>query len=153
MPDREAHSEAVELESLRLERQKLALEVLLKRRELSLRRRSWLRELVSNPLTLAVAGAILTIFATIVGNYLNTQAENEQAKRKLQIDLLLKYAEADAPKQARENLNFLVGAGLLSDYPQIEDYLKDNPNASPRVSTLFGTADSGAQDVGDFDQE
>src|SRR3954451_665811 len=53
---------ALERDRLRLERQKLALELRFKRRELAaMRTKSIWKELLANPLTLAIAGGILTL--------------------------------------------------------------------------------------------
>jgi V8-like Glu-specific endopeptidase len=137
---------SLERERLRVERQKLALEFRLKRRELGERGdKSW-KELLANPLMLAIAGGFLTLMTTIVttsysanesrkAETLRAELARESAKQALQAELIKKFVES--PKtETRENLRFLVDAGLLPDYAgNITTYLDKNPQAAPAVGT------------------
>jgi V8-like Glu-specific endopeptidase len=138
---------SLERERLRVERQKLALEFRLKRRELGERGdKSW-KELLANPLMLAIAGGFLTLMTTIVttsysanesrkAETLRAELARESAKQALQAELIKKFVES--PKtETRENLRFLVDAGLLPDYASnITTYLDKNPTAAPAVGGL-----------------
>jgi len=86
MPDDAIEKErlALERERQRADRQKLALEFHLKRRELVERRdKSW-KELLANPLTLAIAGGILTLMTTVITTYLTARQTRDSAKQALQ---------------------------------------------------------------------
>ena len=141
---------ALERSKLRTERQKLVIEVLLKRRELADRGTKTWRELFANPLTLAIVGGVLTVLTTLVTStftaYQNREAEDRRAAiaqrsatQALQAELIKKFVEAPKTETVRENLRFLVDAGLLPDYAaSITGYLKDNPNSAPAVNSLVG---------------
>jgi V8-like Glu-specific endopeptidase len=150
---------SLEKERLRTERQKLAIELRLKRRESAERRgKSW-KELLANPLTLAIVGGFITVMTTIVttsytanenrlAENLRAQLARDSANQALQAELIKKFVEAPKTETVRENLRFLVDAGLLPDYSaRITRYLTDNPDAAPAVgNTLVGGV------VGDTDQ-
>jgi hypothetical protein len=78
----------------------------------------------------------------------NRKSEDERAKKAqdsaeqaLQAELIKKFVEAPKSDTVRENLKFLVDAGLLSKYAAgIAKYLKENPDAAPAV----GNASIGA---------
>ncbi len=136
---------ALERERLHAERQKLALELRLKRRELAERgNKSW-KELVANPLMLAIAGGFLTLMTTIVSTHISAiesrKLEDKRAglaqksaKDALQAELIKKFVESPKTETVRENLHFLVDAGLLPDYANnITSYLKKNPETAPAV--------------------
>jgi len=136
---------SMERERLRFERQKLAIEIRLKRQEFAARKgKSWL-EVLANPLTLAIVGGFVTLMTTIVTNYLTQQSNaateklraelaRESAQQQLQADLIKKFVEGPETKAVRENLRFLVDAGLLPAYADnIKAYLYANPGAAPQV--------------------
>jgi V8-like Glu-specific endopeptidase len=137
---------SLERSRLRTERQKLALDVRLKRREISERKNKTWKELLANPLTLAIVGGALTIITTIITTSLtaqqNRQAEDaradvaqKSAKQALQAELIKKFVEAPKTETVRENLRFLVDAGLLPDYASgITSYLDRNPNSAPAIT-------------------
>ena len=138
---------ALEREKLLLERQKTAIDARLRRRELSARRdKGWLETLAS-PLPLAIVGGFITLMTTIVTNFLtqtaNLEAEQsrarlarESAQQELQAELIKKFVESPKTETVRENLRFLVDAGLLPDYAQkITAYLNANPGIAPQVGT------------------
>jgi V8-like Glu-specific endopeptidase len=152
---------SLEEQKLRFERQKLALDVLLKRRELSQQRPSAIREIFTNPLALAIVGAVLTLITQIVTSSLNTagqrqaesqraelaraaeerqaKAANDAASRTLQADLIKKFADAPDLKTARSNLEFLVDAGLLPEFEEkIRKYLEENPDGGPFTGQMTG---------------
>lgn len=148
---------ALERSKVRTERQKLVIDALLKRRELRDHgTKSW-KELFANPLTLAIVGGILTVLTTLVTAsftaHQNRVAEDQRAaiaqkstKQALQAELIKKFVDAPKTETVRENLRFLVDAGLLPDYADgITSYLKNNPNSAPAVNPLVGGI-VGAQD-------
>ena len=100
-----------------------------------------LMESLSNPLSLAVVGAFLTLLTTIVTGYLSQQAAREASRRELQSELIKRFVEVPKTETIRANLRFLIGAGLLPDYgANIEAWLDANPNAAPRLTTgIVGT--------------
>jgi S1-C subfamily serine protease len=136
---------SLERDRLHFERQKLAIEFRLKRRELADRHNRGWKELLTNPLALAIVGGFITLMTTIVSNSFSTRANIEAesfraeladkaARQTLQADLIKKFAETAKVETARENLRFLVEAGLLPQYEQkIAAYLKTNPTAAPQV--------------------
>lgn len=130
----EAERFSLERERLRLERQKLAIEVRLKRRDLTERRNKSWKELFANPLALVIVGGFITLMTTIITTSYTANENRNAAKQALQAELIKKFVEAPKSDTVRENLTFLVNAGLLPDYGQgIAKYLKDNPDAAPTV--------------------
>jgi V8-like Glu-specific endopeptidase len=138
---------ALERERLHADRQKLALEFRLKRREFAERRdKSW-KELLTNPLMVAILGGFLTLMTTIITTSLSSDQSRkaevhraglarESAKQALQAELIKKFVESPKTETVRENLRFLVDAGLLPDYASnITTYLK-NTTAAPTVGGL-----------------
>ena len=147
----EAERLSLERERLKLERQKLAIEVRLKKRELVKNKDSLLKELLANPLALAIVGGIITLL-TSVATTSYTANENRKseewravvaqntAKQALQAELIKKFVEAPKTETVRENLKFLVDSGLLPDYREgIEKYLKENPNKAPTLGNAAVT--------------
>lgn len=144
----------LEREKLRMERQKLALEVRLKRQELDGRRRKSWSELLANPLMLALVGGMITVIVTVVTNTLSAQANRDSetyraelaratAKQELQAELIKKFVEGGNTETVRGNLRFLISAGLLPDYEKgIAKYLEENPGAAPAVTTVGGIVGS-----------
>jgi hypothetical protein len=84
-------------ERLLLEKRRLAADIRLKRRELS--SRSWFREAMSNPLTLAVAGGIITLMIQIITTQLNTAAQRDADVREASA---AREADAREASEARE---------------------------------------------------
>lgn len=156
--DRDIEKEklALDWERLRFDRKKAAMEYRLKRNELAGARGKEFKELLGNPFALAIVGGFITVMTTIVSNHLTasanvaleqtkaelaskaetTKAElgAQAAKQTLQADLIKKFVENPKTETVRENLRFLVDAGLLPDYAsKISAYLKNNPDAAPQV--------------------
>jgi|SRR5947209_8394283 len=122
----------LERERLKFERQKLAIDALLKRRELAGRSGPF-KDLLANPLALAVVGGFVTLMTTTI-------TASFTAKQALQADLIKKFVEPTKIETVRQNLEFLVAAGLLPDYGAgIEKYLKDNPNKAPSLGNAAVT--------------
>jgi hypothetical protein len=157
--DIEKQKLALDWERLRFDRKKAAIEYRLKRDELAGARGKGWKELLGNPLTLAIVGGFITVMSTIVSNHLNTSANvaleqtkaelaskaetakaelaAQAANQTLQADLIKKFVESPKTETVRENLRFLVDAGLLPDYQsKISAYLKNNPDAAPQVGSI-----------------
>ncbi len=155
---------------LRAERQKSAAELSLKRKELARSSGKTYLELLANPFTLAIVGGFLTLMTSIVTNHFSTisNLETEQKKAEyaadvektraqfnaqaanqtLEADLIKKFVEGSDKDIVRENLKFLVDAGLLPDYAvNITKYLKANPDVAPQVATS-GLPEKGIEYVG-----
>ena len=117
-----------------------------------------MEELIASPFTLAVVGGFISVMTTIVANHLNASANlaleatkaqlqangeaakadsaAQAAKQTLQADLIKKFVESPKTETVRENLRFLIDAGLLPDYAsKIQTYLSSNPNAAPQVGS------------------
>jgi len=163
--DLEEQRIALEWARLRSERQKSALEFRLKRWELADRKgKGWI-DLIANPLTLAIVGGFITLMTTIVSNHftvsanlaveatkadLAAKAENNKAalaakaaNQTLQADLIKKFVEG-SKTSVRENLSFLVQAGLLPEYEDnIKAYLKNNPDTAPNIASQALGFDTG----------
>jgi hypothetical protein len=145
---------------LLLKRQELAL----KRQEVAelakQRGKSW-KEIFANPVTLAIVGGFVTLMTTIISNYFTTRSNIESesfraqlaekaergkaeladkaASKALQADLIKKYSESTNTVVVRENLRFLVEAGLLPEYQaNIQSYLDKNRYSAP--SSVAGRA-------------
>jgi hypothetical protein len=115
---------------------------------------SW-KDLLANPVTIAVVGGIITLFTAVITNYFNSsetrQADEakarlaqESAKETLQADLIKKFVEGPKPEAVRENLRFLVDAGLIPDYASsIKKYLDSNPQAAPQIGAGIEFSPSG----------
>lgn len=146
-------------DKVRLERQRLATETRLKRRELAKGGKSW-KELLANPLSIAIASGFLSVMGTLITTAYtsnqNRQSEEERArqarasedlrakyasdsaKQALQAELIKKFVEAPRTETVRGNLRFLVDVGLLPDYgARIEKYLKENTGAPTLGNTVF----------------
>jgi hypothetical protein len=156
--DRSSEQRRTELEfaRLRTERQKLAMDVRVKRRELSLQPSKTWRDLLANPLTLAIAGGFITLMTQIVTSHITASGNLEleatkaglaadterlkadlaekSARATLQADLIKKFVESPEKDTVRNNLTFLVEANLLPNYAEgITKYLKDHPTEAPQV--------------------
>jgi len=148
----------LEFARLRTERQKLALDIRLKRRELAIEPRKAWKELLGNPFTIAIMGGFITLMTQIVVNRLNVSTNSElestkaslaadseklradladkSAYKTLQADLIKKFVESPEKETVRNNLTFLVEADLLPNYAEgIRKYLKDHPFQAPQVGS------------------
>lgn len=132
------------LASSKLERTKLALEIRLKRRELQNHGHQRWRDLLANPLALAVVGGTLTLLSSVLTNFLSATASREADERKatyareaearsLQSELIKSFLKATgSTKEARDSLVFLVEAGLIPDHePRIRKYLGEKSSTVP----------------------
>jgi hypothetical protein len=147
---------ALEWEQLRFERQKHALELRLRRRELTEKQKSsiW-KDLLATPLTIAIVGGVLTLLTTIVTNFYTARANREaetaradlaraSAQETLQADLIKKFVESPSKDTVRENLRFLVDAGLLPTYAgSIKGYLAANPASAPQLGSPLEFSSAG----------
>jgi hypothetical protein len=62
------------------------------------------------------------------------QLAEQSAKETLQADLIKKFVESPRTETVRQNLRFLVDAGLIPSYADsIRKYLDSNPGVAPRV--------------------
>lgn len=103
------------------------------------------RELLANPISIAVVGGMITLMTTVVANYFNTREASRtevvrakladaSAKEALQADLIKKFVENPNSGAVRQNLQFLVEAGLIPTYADgIKKYLEAHPDAAPHV--------------------
>jgi hypothetical protein len=154
MGDTGADDEPLRLERgrLRLERQRLALEIALKRRELSASPAKGIRELTSNPILIAFVGGFITIL-TGMATATYTAAQNRKAEAQraelsrqaaseaFQGELIKKFVEGSDAGAVRENLKFLSDAGLIPDYSErIGRYLTANPQSAPSVNPMEASA-------------
>jgi hypothetical protein len=155
-PHPQPFGESLDLARLKFERQKFALEMRLKRRELSDQRgQSVWRTLFANPLSVAIVGGILTLMTSVVTSFLTARAnlEDEQsraglarqsAQQTLQADLIKKFVEGPRPESVRENLRFLADTGLIPDYAvSIQHYLVTNPGVAPQVGSRLDFSPAG----------
>jgi hypothetical protein len=141
-------TDPIEWARLRFERQKLALELRIRRREMEekLDRSVW-RDLLTNPLSIAIVGGALTLMTTVVTNFLTAKANREaeqsraelareSARQSLQADLIKNFVESPKSETVRENLRFLADAGLIPDYADsIQKYLVANPGLAPQIGS------------------
>jgi hypothetical protein len=149
----------IERERLRFERQKLAIEIRLKRKELLQQPGKGWKELLVNPLMLAVVGGFITLMTTIVSNHFSrvTSIEAETARatladqaaqQTLQTELIKKFVESPKTETVRENLRFLVAVHLLPKYEAgINSYLQQNPTAAPQVTSSLSAVDNILSDL------
>jgi hypothetical protein len=160
--DIEADRRNFEYERLRLERQKLAIETRLKRREFLKSQKSTLfKDLFANPFSLAIVGGFITIMTSIVTNSYsarenreaddrrakqaletttaNRESDDRRARQALEAELVKKFVEAPTKENVRANLTFLVDAALLPNYGEgIRAYLKNHPGAAPTLGVIAG---------------
>jgi hypothetical protein len=113
------------------------------------------KDLLTNPLTVAIAGGFLTLLTSIVTSFFTArrdreaQAErarlaHESAQDSLQADLIKKFVESPRLNTIRENLRFLVDAGLLPTYASnINEYLKNNRGIAPQLGDKFEFSEAG----------
>jgi hypothetical protein len=152
----EHRADSLDWARLRFERQKLALELRAKRRELAEERnRSVWKGLLANPLSVVIVGGILTLMTTVVTNFITAQANREaeqsravlarqSAQQTLQADLIKKFVEGPRPEIVRENLRFLADSGLIPEYAaSIQKYLAANPGLAPQVGSRLDFSPAG----------
>ncbi len=113
------------------------------------------KDLLANPLSVAIVGGILTLMTTVVTNFLTARANREaeqsraeqarqSAQQTLQADLIKKFVEGPRPETVRENLRFLADSGLIPDYAaSIQKYLAANPGRAPQVGNLLEFSPAG----------
>lgn len=125
----------LERDKLRFERQKFAAELRLRRRERAAPKSVWLKDALANPLFLAIVGGIVTLMTGIILTTYTASYTRQAGRDTLQADLIKRFVEGPSADAVRENLQFLVDAGLLPSYADdIRKYLKDNPGA-PQVTS------------------
>jgi hypothetical protein len=141
---------ALDWARLRADRQKTAIELALRRKELAHTTGRNYFEVLANPFMLAIVGGFITLMTGIVTSHYSTTNNLETERKKaelaasaanqaLQAELIKKFVESPRTETVRENLRFLIDAGLLPDYAKgIKQYLADNPSAAPQVG---GTID------------
>jgi hypothetical protein len=113
------------------------------------------KDLVANPLSVAIVGGILTLMTTAVTGFLTAQANREaeqsramlarqSAQQTLQADLIKKFVEGPRPEDVRENLRFLADSGLIPEYAaSIQNYLAANPGLAPQVGNRLDFSPGG----------
>jgi hypothetical protein len=155
----EPSPDSLEWARLRFERQKLALEMRARLREISAQRnQSVWRALLANPISVAIVGGILTLTTSVVTSVVtsfltaraNLEAEQSRAElarrgsqQALQADLIKKFVEGARVETVRGNLQFLADTGLIPDYAaSIQNYLATNPGA-PQVGGQFEFSPAG----------
>ena len=106
-------------------------------------------------------GGVITLVTAVVTSYFNAsetrRAEaakallaEQSAKETLQADLIKKFVEGPRTETVRENLRFLVDAGLIPSYADsIRRYLASNPGVAPQVGSGIEFLPSGASVAGD----
>jgi len=137
----------LERDRLKFERQKLAIEVGLKRRETATASRSpALKELFANPIALAIVGGFITLMTSILTtaytasqnlgeDAVRAKYARESANETLQADLTKKFVDGPSQTAVRDNLQFLIDAGLLpTNAGGISAYLKANPSSAPQIN-------------------
>ncbi len=150
-PDTSVLKTALEIDRLRLERSKLAIETRLKRKEVAAHSQPPSKSALSNPLVLAVLGGSLTLLTSIVTNGLTTRSNREasenSASLSLQSDLIKTFLTDVDTDTANDNLLFLVKSGLIPNYENnIKKFRKENPNAKPGVSSSAESIKTQAQE-------
>lgn len=144
-------AEQIEIENIKLERSKLALDVRLKRKELKTRQSDTWKHAFANPLMLAIVGGSLTLLTSVVTNYLTDSATRDADERKsthareaedraLQSDLIETFLSTPDSKIARDNLTFLIESGLIPDHEKrIKEYLSNNSKTIPKLGAGLAT--------------
>jgi hypothetical protein len=150
-PDRlEERRLELEFERLKFDRQKVSTELLLKRRELNAAKNKEWKDILANPLTLAIVGGFITLMTTtITGHFSALQsidAETTKARQALQTDLIKKFVDNPNPQTVRANLQFLVDVGLVPSYADsLRSFLDNNPNSA--LPSAFTPGAVGLQNV------
>jgi hypothetical protein len=130
-------SALLEREKLRLERQRLALEVALKRREYRSSGPRTFKELLGSPILIALAGGLATVMAGVITAGYTAARNREAASESFQAELIKKFVEGPNRDVVRENLRFLAEVGLIPNYDQrIRNYLSRHPASAPSVSSV-----------------
>jgi hypothetical protein len=142
---------ALEWGRLKFERQKASVEALLKRRELrAAKPRQW-KDLVANPLALAIVGGFITLMTTTITSRNSAtdsiNAEKTKASEALQADLIKKFIDNPDPQKVRANLQFLIDVGLVGDYAgKLQSFLDKHPN-NAALPSAASTGPSGLGNV------
>jgi hypothetical protein len=120
------------------------------------------RELLANPISVVIVGGMITLTTTVVANFFSTREANRtevvrakladaNAREALQADLIKRFVENPRSNAVRQNLQFLVEAGLIPTYADgNKKYLEAHPDAAPHVGGGVEFSSSGvalAEDV------
>lgn len=93
-----------------------------------------------SPLMLAVIGGVISILVNSATTHYSSENTIELERQKLQADLIKKYLEPADLKIRKDNLNFLVEAGLIPRYEtQVTNYLQNHPDAIPQTASASPT--------------
>jgi hypothetical protein len=111
----------VEEDRLAFEREKWAAERAQKDRELELQAEAHSVAFWRNPLALAVAGAAIAAFSNAFVAWNNGRAQIALEDRKSEQARILQMITAPTPEQVRNNLDFLLKAGLVDDAEIAQD--------------------------------
>lgn len=129
-------SKALEAEKLRSETRVNRADAVLKRLEARL--------LLSKPRWIELSIPAATVIVSVVGflgsfvaSYVKGWADIELTRQKYDSDLVLKAVTND-PKQSRENLRFLLEAGLIKDSDGRLSKALEDPNLSIRIPSQIG---------------
>ncbi len=130
---------ALEFGRLKFDRQKSSIEALLKRRELNAAKpRQW-KDLLANPLALAIVGGFITLVTTTIAGHVS-------ASNTLEADLIKKAIDNPDPQKVRENLQFLIEVKLVEDYAdRLQSFLNTHPNSA--LPSAASTGPSGLGNV------
>lgn len=125
----------LELQRLRFERQKHAIEAMIKKREFHQKGKNTFKEAFSSPLMLAIAGGLITLMTSIISNY-HTASENRRSEsQKFRSELIKSFITINDEGKVRGNLEFLVDSGLIEDPGnKIKDYVADKKKPLPVIA-------------------
>ena len=123
----------IESEKLEFEREKFRKENEFKAKELELREKEIDQNRIKvTPAQVAIIVSLLGIFGTLVATYIQNDGNQKLEKYKFESNLILKVMTTDSLQRNKENLRFLVNAGLITDNIKIQNVLKD-PRSSLKI--------------------
>jgi hypothetical protein len=90
----------------------------IREKELEFRERPNKGRISFTPTTAALLVALLGIFGTLLGSFLQGRSNLALEQRKFESDIILKAATSDNIEQNKKNLKFLLDAGFIHDNEQ-----------------------------------
>lgn len=85
-----------------------------------------------NPILLGIIGAIVGLLSNALVSYLNGINQIKHARHILQHELILDAVKSDSIQKNKENLEFILSAGLIPDYDDEIKQIINDPKYNPK---------------------
>src|SRR5438067_3438319 len=120
---------------LDLEKWRIEEDLKVRREELEIKRKDLPKTVWSSPLLIAVIGVCATVVASLVQNYVQSEANRNLERQRFESTLIQKALETESSDEAAKRLSFLVNLGFITDENgKIANYVK-KPDTIPLQPT------------------